>query len=460
MGGPMAANLLKAGYDVVGFNRSRPAVDRLVEQGGRGASTVAEAVRDADVVLTMLPDSPDVESVVTGEDGVLSAAPPRRAADRRQHHPPDVAVRVADAAREPPACARSTRPVSGGEAGAVEGTLSIMVGGEAADVAAARPVLEAVGTTVVHVGPSGSGQTVKAANQLIVAGTIELVAEALVFLEAYGVDTEAAVEVLAGGLAGNRILDRKAAGMIAREFAPGFRVDLHHKDLGIVTSAAREAGRGHPARRRRRPADGRRCAPMGHGSLDHSALLLLVEQLSGRATALPPCRQAHSPTPARTAASRALSQEIPMPRMRAVDAAVAIMEREGATQTFGLPGAAINPFYAAMKDARRHPPRPGPPRRGRLAHGRGLHPRPCRQHRRLRRHLGPGRHRHDHRAVLRLGGLDPDPVHHRPGAGRPAAQGGLPGRRHRLDRRPGHQDGDDRPGARAGARARSRRRST
>src|SRR5207245_7826267 len=110
------------------------------------------------------------------------------------------------------------------------------------DVAEARPILETVGKTVVHVGPHGAGQTVKAANQLIVAGTIELVAEAIVFLEAYGVDTEAAVKVLAGGLAGNQILERKAAGMLARRFQPGFRIDLHHKDMGIVTSAAREVG--------------------------------------------------------------------------------------------------------------------------------------------------------------------------------------------------------------------------
>jgi 2-hydroxy-3-oxopropionate reductase len=172
-------------------------------------------------------------------------------------------------------------PVSGGEAGAVEGSLSIMVGGDADDVAAARPVLEAVGTTIVHVGPAGSGQTVKAANQLIVAGTIELVAEALVFLEAHGVDTQAAVQVLAGGLAGNRILDRKAAGMIAREFRPGFRVDLHHKDLGIVTAAAREAGVAIPVGALVAQLMGALRAE-GHGSLDHSALLLLVEQLSGR----------------------------------------------------------------------------------------------------------------------------------------------------------------------------------
>jgi 2-hydroxy-3-oxopropionate reductase len=280
MGGPMAANLLQAGYDVVGCNRTPGKVARLVAQGGRGAADVAEAVRDADVVLTMLPDSPDVEAVVLGEGGVLDSAKPGTLLIDASTIRPDVSVRLAEAAGE-----RGIRavdaPVSGGEAGAVEGSLSIMVGGDAEDVAAARPVLEAVGRTIVHVGPAGAGQTVKAANQLIVAGTIELVAEALVFLEAHGVDTEAAVQVLAGGLAGNRILDRKAAGMIAREFRPGFRVDLHHKDLGIVTAAAREAGVAIPVGALVAQLMGALRAE-GHGSLDHSALLLLVEQLSGR----------------------------------------------------------------------------------------------------------------------------------------------------------------------------------
>jgi 2-hydroxy-3-oxopropionate reductase len=280
MGGPMAANLLKAGYDVVGYNRSSDKVEQLVAQGGRGAADVAEAVRDADVVLTMLPDSPDVEAVVLGDGGVLDSAKPGTLLIDASTIRPDVSARLAEAARE-----RGVRavdaPVSGGEAGAIEGSLSIMVGGDADDVADARPVLEAVGRTIVHVGPAGAGQTVKAANQLIVAGTIELVAEALVFLEAHGVDTEAAVQVLAGGLAGNRILDRKAAGMIAREFRPGFRVDLHHKDLGIVTSAAREAGVAIPVGALVAQLMGALRAE-GHGSLDHSALLLLVEQLSGR----------------------------------------------------------------------------------------------------------------------------------------------------------------------------------
>jgi 2-hydroxy-3-oxopropionate reductase len=281
MGGPMAANLVKAGYDVVGYNRSPEKVNALVNEGGRGAASVAEAVKDAQVVLTVLPDSPDVEEVVTGEEGVLAHAARGTLWIDSSTIQPKVAVSLAQAAAE-----RGLRaidaPVSGGEAGAREASLSIMVGGDAMDVLEARPVLEVVGSTIVHVGPSGSGQTVKAANQLIVAGTIELVAEALVFLEAHDVDTQSAVKVLAGGLAGNRILDRKAESMIAREFTPGFRIDLHHKDLGIVTSAAREVGVAIPLGAVVAQLMGAVRA-RGHGSLDHSALLLLVDELSGRA---------------------------------------------------------------------------------------------------------------------------------------------------------------------------------
>jgi len=280
MGGPMAANLVDAGYDVVGYNRSRPAVDHLVEHGGQGADSVSAAVSGADVVVTMLPDSPDVEDVALGEDGIYASAKPGTLHVDCSSIRPDVARRVAEAGTS-----RGLRvidaPVSGGETGAVEATLSIMVGGDAADVEEVRPILEKLGKIVVHVGGHGAGQTVKAANQLIVAGTIELVAEAIVFLEAYGVDTEAAVKVLAGGLAGNAILDRKAAGMLSREFKPGFRVDLHHKDMGIVTSAAREAGVAIPLGAHVAQLVGSLRA-QGHGDLDHSALLLLVEQLSGR----------------------------------------------------------------------------------------------------------------------------------------------------------------------------------
>ncbi|MFL6272297.1 MAG: 2-hydroxy-3-oxopropionate reductase [Actinomycetes bacterium] len=280
MGGPMAANLVKAGFDVIGYNRTPEPTRRLVEQGGRGADSLAEAVRDADVVVTMLPDSSDVEAVALGEDGIYAHAKPGTLHLDMSSIRPDVAKQVAEAGKE-----RGIRvldaPVSGGEQGAIDATLSIMAGGDPTDFADARPVLEAVGRTVVHVGPVGAGQTVKAANQLIVAGTIELVAEAIVFLEAYGVDMEAAIKVLAGGLAGNAILERTAPGMLARDFTPGFRIELHHKDMGIVTSAAREAGVVVPL--------GAVVAQLiaslkaqGDGGLDHSALLKLVEQLSGR----------------------------------------------------------------------------------------------------------------------------------------------------------------------------------
>jgi 2-hydroxy-3-oxopropionate reductase len=280
MGGPMAAHLVDAGYDVVGHNLSRLAVDVLVERGGRAATDTADAVREADVVITMVPDSPDVEGLVFGEDGILANAKPGTLHIDCSTIRPDVTRRIAEAEVE-----RGIRPVdapvSGGEAGAVEAVLSIMVGGDTADVEAARPILDVVGKTVVHVGPAGAGQTVKAANQLIVAGNIQLVAEALVFLEAHGVDTESALAVLGGGLAGSAVLDRKGATMRARTFAPGFRIDLHHKDLGIVTAAARAAGVAIPLGAHVAQLVGSLRA-QGHGGLDHSALLMQVDQLSGK----------------------------------------------------------------------------------------------------------------------------------------------------------------------------------
>jgi 2-hydroxy-3-oxopropionate reductase len=280
MGAPMAANLVKAGFDVTGYNRSPARVEQLVAAGGRGAADIAGAVRDADVVATMVPDSPDVRTVLAGEGGVFANAPARALIIDFSTIRPDVAAALAAEG-----AGRGFRvldaPVSGGEQGAVEGVLSGMAGGAAADFEAAAPVFAAVGTTVVHVGPAGSGQTVKAANQLMVAGIIELVAEAIVFLEAHDVDTEAALRVLGGGLAGNTVLQRKGAAMLARDFTPGFRVALHDKDLGIVTAAAREAGVVIPL--------GAVAAQLisslkaqGDGALDHSALLKLVAQLSGR----------------------------------------------------------------------------------------------------------------------------------------------------------------------------------
>ncbi|GAA4287888.1 2-hydroxy-3-oxopropionate reductase [Georgenia daeguensis] len=280
MGSPMAVHLARAGHDVVGFNRTPEKTAPLVAAGGRAAPSVREAVRGAEVVMTMLPDSPDVEEVLGGDDGVLAHAERGALLVDFSTIRPDVTQDLAGRARER-GLAFLDAPVSGGEAGAKDAALSIMVGGEPADFAAARPLLDVVGKTVVHVGPSGSGQTVKAANQLMVAAHIQALAEATVFLEAYGVDVDAAFEVLGGGLAGSKVLTQKKANMRDRSFDPGFRLQLHHKDLGIVQAAAREAGVITPVGALVGQLVGSLVA-QGHGTLDHSALLKGVEQLSGR----------------------------------------------------------------------------------------------------------------------------------------------------------------------------------
>ena len=279
MGLPMATNLVKAGYDVVGYNLTQPRIDELVAAGGRGAGSVAESVKAADVVATMVPDSPDVEALLTGEEGVFAAAAPGALVIDFSSIRPDVAKRLADQGTAA-GFRMLDAPVSGGEPGAMEASLSIMVGGAREDFDTAKPLFDAVGRTVVHVGPAGSGQTVKAANQLIVAGNIQLLAEALVFLEAYGVDTESALTVLGGGLAGSTVLAGKGASMRARDFTPGFRLELHHKDMGIVQSAAREAGVVIPLGAVVSQLVASRVA-QGDGALDHSALLVGVEQLCG-----------------------------------------------------------------------------------------------------------------------------------------------------------------------------------
>jgi len=283
MGLPMARNLLDAGFDVVGHNRSRGKVEAFVEAGGKGAESAVDAARQADVVITMLPDSPDVEAVLLGTgdgDGVFDHAADGTLVVDMSTIRPDTARHLAEAG-----AAKGLRvldaPVSGGDQGAVDGVLSIMVGGSEEDFERGRPLFEAMGKTIVHVGPAGAGQTVKAANQLIGAGNLELVAEALVFLEAHGVDAEAATRVLAGGMASSAMLERKGPAMVARNFEPGFRVELHHKDLGIVQAAAREAGVTIPLGAVVAQLMGSLVA-QGRGTLDHTALVTLVEQLSGR----------------------------------------------------------------------------------------------------------------------------------------------------------------------------------
>lgn len=278
MGAPMAANLSRAGFDVLGYTRSSKALTQLEAAGGSAASSAAAVAEGCRVVITMLPDDAAVGTVFL--DSLLPNVRPGAVLVDMSTVSPMLSRSLAEQAEQAGAVALDA-PVSGGEQGAIDASLSIMVGGDKDVFESLIPVFGAVGKTISHVGAAGAGQTVKAANQLLVGGIIELVAEALVFLEAHAIATGPALEVLAGGLAGNRILERKAAGMVRREFRPGFRVDLHHKDMQIVLAAARDANVPLPlagivaqlfvASRAR-----------GDGGLDHSALLRTVEALSGR----------------------------------------------------------------------------------------------------------------------------------------------------------------------------------
>ncbi|WP_410586900.1 2-hydroxy-3-oxopropionate reductase [Amycolatopsis sp. lyj-23] len=283
MGAPMAAHLVAAGHDVSGYDVSRVAGEKLEAAGGRAADGVADAVAGADVVITMLPNHPQVEAVVLAAGGVLDTAGPGTLLIDMSTIRPETSIAVAEAARDKGIRVLDA-PVSGGQAGAEQASLSIMVGGADDDFEAARPILDALGKTIVHVGPHGAGQVVKAANQLVVGGTYGLIAEAVVLLEASGVDAATGLDVLAGGLAGSRILELKRKSMVDRQFAPGFRIDLHHKDMGIALAAARQADVALPLTGlvAQLVAAGR---AMGYGSLDHSALLKVVEQLSGRVPA-------------------------------------------------------------------------------------------------------------------------------------------------------------------------------
>ncbi|MGW4398182.1 2-hydroxy-3-oxopropionate reductase [Amycolatopsis nivea] len=282
MGTPMAAHLAAAGHEVSGFDLNADALAKLEAAGGRAANDVADAVSGAEVVITMLPNHPQVEQVVLAPGGVLDTIAPGTLLADMSTIRPETSIEVAKAG-----AAKGIRvldaPVSGGQAGAEQAALSIMVGGDEADFAAAKPVFDTLGKTVVHVGPHGAGQVVKAANQLVVGGIYGLVAEAIVLLEASGVDAGTGLDVLAGGLAGSRILELKRKSMVARKFEPGFRIDLHHKDMGIALAAARQSEVALPLTGlvAQLVAAGR---AMGYGSLDHSALLKVVEELSGRSS--------------------------------------------------------------------------------------------------------------------------------------------------------------------------------
>ncbi len=279
MGGPMASNLMKAGYEMVLHNRTKEKAERLAAEGeGEVADTPREVAERCGVVITMLPGPSEVEAVVSGEDGLFEGMTRNLLVVDMSTSSPTLARELARRAREG-GSSMLDAPVSGGDVGAQEGTLSIMVGGEEADFERAKPLFEAMGKTVTHVGPAGAGQVVKACNQIVVALVIEAVSEALVLGSRGGVAPEKILNVLGGGLAGNKVMEVKREKLLSGRFEPGGKVEYHRKDLGIALAAGREYGVSLPATAIVDQMFGALVA-RGRGGWDHSALVTLVEDWS------------------------------------------------------------------------------------------------------------------------------------------------------------------------------------
>jgi 2-hydroxy-3-oxopropionate reductase len=279
MGRPMARNLIKAGYDLVVHNRSSAAAEELGGEGAAVAHSAREVAEQSDVVITMLPDSPDVERVVAGDNGILAGIRAGSLYIDMSSISPVVTKRLYEKIRASGA-AMLDAPVSGGDVGAINATLSIMVGGEAEDFERAKPYFEVMGKTIVHVGGAGAGQVVKAANQVVVGITMAAVAEALLLGVKGGVAPEKILDVLGGGLAGNKVMEVKREKYLNHDFTPGFRAELHHKDMGIALSAAREYGLVLPFSAQVDQLF-QAMKTKGWGREDHSGLLLVLEDLSG-----------------------------------------------------------------------------------------------------------------------------------------------------------------------------------
>jgi 2-hydroxy-3-oxopropionate reductase len=276
MGAPMARNLLAAGHEVVAWNRSPAPLEALVEAGARAGEGPAAVAAEADVLVTMLSDDAAVRTVLGGPEGAIAAAPAGALVIEMSTVSPAL---VRELAAE--ATARGVHfldaPVSGGDVGAQQGTLSIMVGGEAAAVERARPVFEVLGSRVTHVGAAGAGQIAKACNQVLVAVIFGGLAEALVLGSKLGADPAAILDAVGGGMAANRIMEVRRDNFLGHDFAPGFKVDLHHKDLEIALGAGGEVDAPLPLTAEVQQMF-RQLRAAGHGDEDDSALLRVAEQ--------------------------------------------------------------------------------------------------------------------------------------------------------------------------------------
>jgi 2-hydroxy-3-oxopropionate reductase len=276
MGRPMARNLMRAGYELVLYNRTRSKAEELAREAGAEVATdLEEVVQRSGVVFTMLPSPREVREIVAGEGGLLEGAGEGSLIVDMSTSSPVLARELARLAHER-GVGMLDAPVSGGDVGAEEGTLSIMAGGTEEDFQRAKPLFEAMGETVVHVGSSGAGQVVKAANQIVVALAIEAVSEALVLGSKGGVAPEKILEVLSGGLAANKVMEVKRDKLLEHDFEPGGKVEFHRKDLVIALEAGREYGVALPVTAVVCQMFEALMAK-GRGGWDHSALLTVVE---------------------------------------------------------------------------------------------------------------------------------------------------------------------------------------
>jgi 2-hydroxy-3-oxopropionate reductase len=246
MGKPMVRNLLRAGHPVAVLNRSRPAIDELVADGATTAPTPAAIAANVSVVVTMLPSAATVEDVILGADGVAAAITAGSVVVDMSTIDPATARRIA-AALAAKGVAFLDAPVSGGDKGAIEASLAIMVGGDETAYAAMLPIFHVLGKNVTHVGPSGAGQVAKACNQIIVGVTIEAVAEALALAKASGLDPAVVRQALLGGFAQSRILEVHGQRMVDGNFTPGAKASIHRKDLEIIDGVAAETHKTLPA---------------------------------------------------------------------------------------------------------------------------------------------------------------------------------------------------------------------
>jgi 2-hydroxy-3-oxopropionate reductase len=279
MGRPMARNLLKAGYPLVVHSRSRGPVDEIARAGAKVGTSPRDVAAQSDVLITMLPNSPDVEQVVLGRDGVIEGARPGLVLLDMSTISPIVSQKIGAALAEK-SVAMLDAPVSGGEKGAVDGALSIMVGGDKAVFDKALPVFQAMGKTITHLGPLGAGGFTKLANQIIVAVNLTALGEALTLAKKAGLDRELTLTALAGGLAGSKCLDQKKPNYVAETYNPGFKIDLHYKDLGLIMESARALGVPLPATAAVQELFSA-LRVKGRGGLDHSGVITLLEDLAG-----------------------------------------------------------------------------------------------------------------------------------------------------------------------------------